>query len=282
MARDWTRAEVEATVADYLAMLGAELDARPYSKTEHRRRLSRLLENRSDGAIERKHQNISAVLLEFGIPYIDGYKPLRNYQILLFEVVEDRLKHSTSLVASVEKDVQSLVEVPTIQDILEALVQPPVATQRAGPARRAVVSLPAAGLRTNYLQLEARNRALGQAGEEFVLRFEAARLSRAGGDRLAARIERVSETRGDSAGFDILSFNLSGRERLIEVKTTKYGPITPFFVTRNELEVSRLRPRDYHLYRVFDFRRLPRLFLKRGDLSDTFSLDPAQYLARIA
>ena len=41
--RDWSREEVEATVADYLSMLGAELREEEYSKTEHRRALQRLL-----------------------------------------------------------------------------------------------------------------------------------------------------------------------------------------------------------------------------------------------
>ena len=76
----WSRVEVEAIVADYVAMLTAELRREPYSKTAHRRALAPLLDARSDGAIERKHQNISAVLIELGFPYIFGYKPLGNYQ----------------------------------------------------------------------------------------------------------------------------------------------------------------------------------------------------------
>jgi len=88
MAEDWSRQEVEATVEDYFAMLHAELRAEPFNKTQHRRHLASLLRARSDGAIERKHQNISAVLIELGFPYIQGYKPLSNYQQLLFDVVE--------------------------------------------------------------------------------------------------------------------------------------------------------------------------------------------------
>jgi len=43
VAEDWTRAEVEAIVRDYFSMLGLELQDRPYSKAEHRRRLKPLL-----------------------------------------------------------------------------------------------------------------------------------------------------------------------------------------------------------------------------------------------
>src|SRR3990172_9157887 len=116
MRRDWSREEVEATVASYLAMLGAELEGRPYSKTEHRSHLSKLLNNRSAGAIERKHQNIGAVLLEFGLPYVDGYKPLRNYQQLLYDTIADRLKHTPELVTTIERDLQQLVTVPAVDD----------------------------------------------------------------------------------------------------------------------------------------------------------------------
>lgn len=77
MALDWTREEVEATVADYLSMLSAYLRGEEYSKAEHRRNLHKSLNDRSDAAIERKHQNISAILLyDRDMPYIPGYKPL--------------------------------------------------------------------------------------------------------------------------------------------------------------------------------------------------------------
>src|SRR5690242_12814674 len=97
MATDWSRFEVEAVIADYFAMLAAELMGEPYNKTEHRRQLSLLLNNRSDGSIERKHQNISAIMIELGYPYIAGYKPLGNYQKLLAEVVTERVGTDSQL-----------------------------------------------------------------------------------------------------------------------------------------------------------------------------------------
>jgi len=114
-----------------------------------------------------------------------------------------------------------------------------------------------------------------------VVRFETARLIAAGADRLAGKIERVSITSGDSAGFDVMSFDETGRERLIEVKTTRYGCETPFFVSRNEVAVSRKERERYRVYRVFDFRRNPRFFQRCGQIDQMFSLEPAQYEARI-
>lgn len=87
MSDHWSPEEVEATVSDYLEMLAMELRGQSFNKAEHNRILLNRLNHRSRGAIERKHQNISAVLIDLGYPYIDGYKPLFNYQDLLYRVV---------------------------------------------------------------------------------------------------------------------------------------------------------------------------------------------------
>ena len=216
--RDWSREEVEATVADYLDMFRSEMAGVPYSKAEHRRRLGKLLNNRSEPSIEYKHANISAAMIDLGCGYISGYKPRHNYQRLLYEVLSELVFGDEKLLAVVEADVRKPGEVPTVDDILSILTEPPKRKRAHGTVRERPVT-PRGPV--NYLEMEARNRSLGAAGEEFVLRFEQARLLAAGQDRLAGRIEHVAQTRGDGDGFDILSFEPSGAERLIEVKTTK-------------------------------------------------------------
>jgi hypothetical protein len=94
-------------------------------------------------------------------------------------------------------------------------------------------------------------------------------------------VEHVAVTRGEGAGFDVLSFEASDRERLIEVKTTAYGKATPFYVTRNEVSTSAARDRDYHLYRIFDFRKDPRLYSLNGSLERTCALQPVVFVARV-
>lgn len=91
MPSAWSREEVEATVADYFRMLELELAGQKYNKSEHRSRLLPLLNNRTPSAVELKHQNISAILAELGRHFISGYKPARNYQRLLFEVIADQI-----------------------------------------------------------------------------------------------------------------------------------------------------------------------------------------------
>jgi hypothetical protein len=91
--RDWTETEVRLIVSDYFDMLEAELLGAPYKKSNHRKILAPQLVGRSDGSIEFKHQNISAVLVERGLPYIAGYKPRGNFQGLLAVEVEGFLTH---------------------------------------------------------------------------------------------------------------------------------------------------------------------------------------------
>lgn len=281
MPTDWSRVEVEALVADYIRMLDAELRAEPYSKTAHRRGLAPLLNGRPDGSIERKHQNVSAILIELGYPYIFGYKPLGNYQRLLYEVTAERISADARLASTV----RAAVEAPALPvtpgaGLLDLWEEPPIPAEPLGypPSReRPATRRPA----VNYLEREARNASLGRAGEEFVIRFERERLVSAGREALADQIVHVAAVEGDGAGFDVRSFEPNGKDRLIEVKTTAYGKQTPFFLSRNELQVSQQRSDTYHLYRLFRFREAPRLFGIRGALEQVCRLEPVQYSARV-
>jgi len=120
---------------------------------------------------------------------------------------------------------------------------------------------------------------LGLAGEKLILEFEHKRLWQAGKKDLANRIEHVAEAQGGNLGFDILSFETNGRERLIEVKTTRFGELTPFFASKNEVDVSDIRENEYQLYRLFKFSQQPKLFILQGALRKTCSLDPVQFAA---
>ncbi len=277
MPEAWSQEEVEVTVADYFAMLEKELRGESYNKSAHRRALLVLLDNRSETAVERKHMNISAILRDFDHPWIDGYKAYGNYQSLLFDVVEARLNLDQSVRQIVENMTVQPAETPVLRNLLDRWTEPPefeIVDRVAEPNHQRK------GRKINYLKREAENISLGNAGEAFVLRFEAERLHRLGQTRLADRIEHVSHTQGDGLGYDILSFESSGRERLIEVKTTAYGKRTPFFVTKNELECSQEERDRYYLYRVFTFRNSPGLFGIQGSLDHSFSLEPNLYVAR--
>lgn len=285
MPGHWTDFENEAIVADYFDMLSKEIAGVPYNKTEHRRRLSRLLNGRTDGSIELKHQNISAILDERGVRWINGYKPRFNYQFALFEAVVARIEAAApgTVLEGVER-VEG-TQGPTVHDVLDILVQPPT---RLGSRRRFrerpmhPYSLPAAPRQpqvVDYLQREAAKRDLGLAGEELALRFEHARLVKVGAGSLAEKIQHVSKQIGDSEGFDILSYEPSGQPRLIEVKTTNHSRDTPFFLSKNEVHVSRANEPHYHLYRIYSFKRAPQMFTLPGALTESCVLDPIHFMA---
>jgi hypothetical protein len=218
-------------------------------------------------------------MLALGLPYINGYKPRGNYQGMLMDVAEAQVQTHTELqdaalaavlrpaIATASTASKAVwVPPPKPARIREA---PAIYTPRFSPAKR------------DYLAQEARNRSLGRAGELFVLELEARRLHAAGKKTLGERIEHVAATQGDGPGFDVLSFEEDGRERLIEVKTTAFGELTPFFVSRNEVARSEADAQRYHLYRVFDFRNHARLFQLPGAITASCTLDATTYLARL-
>jgi hypothetical protein len=278
---DWSADEVVATVADYFHMLTLELSGQSYNKSVHRRALLARLTERSEASIELKHRNISAVLLEFGCPYISGYKPLPHYQGLLQEVVADRLARDSLL----DKAAISAVELPaapalasTYEGILQAA--PVMTVKEPRPAEYSPKHF--VGVQRDYLAREARNRSLGLAGEVFVIAFEQHRLWQLGKKLLSEKVEHVSKTKGDGLGYDVLSFDSDGRERFIEVKTTSFGRETPFYVSRNELSFSTSFASQYSLCRVFEFRRKPRMFELPGSIQGQVLLDPVSFLARFS
>ncbi len=273
---DWSRVEVEAITADYLDMLSLELAGVPYNKAAHRRSLLARLDGRSEASIEFKHANISAALLGAGFPYIQGYKPRSNYQQLLAEVVSERLAASKQLQELAAADADGPMVAPEPDDLLGVLTYAPHVEV---PSNTALEPAIARAVATNFIEREARNRSLGAAGEEFVIRYEQARLIGAGCEALAHRIEHTSRVRGDYEGYDILSFETDGSERLIEVKTTKYGKETPFFVTRNEVAVSERHAAAYNVYRMFSFRQAPRLYLLPGAIGRSCHITAQSYLA---
>lgn len=138
----WSRVECEAIVADYIDMLSRECRGEPFIKAEHLRVLQGKLNNRSEGAIEFKHGNISAILLEEGHVYLRGYRPAKNYQRMLRDVVIDRLfKEENNLITQEDKLNQERGMLFDGSSFQEVLVDPP--EKKITPPRKEIVSGPA-------------------------------------------------------------------------------------------------------------------------------------------
>ena len=278
----WSRSEVDLIVEDYFDMLRTELLGESFSKKQHRKAIQALLTSRSEGSIEFKHANISAVLVGMGLPYIEGYKPRGNYQALLEGGVEAFLQARPGFLAQ-------FYAAPRINPIeqkypdlgLDLLFEPPP-EQILGPDKTSAPWTTRRDRKLDFAKRDADNRHLGRLGEQFSFEVEKLRLLQAGRDDLAKKVEWVADTLGDGLGFDLLSFDEKDEsERFIEVKTTGLGKFFPFYVTDNEVRCSEAEPTKYHLYRVFDFSRSPRLYVLPGALSSVCQLTPVQYRATV-
>lgn len=274
---DWTKAEVEAVVSDYFDMLAVEAMGAAYSKAEHNRALRRRLKSRSKASVELKHQNISAILEELGLPYIQGYKPRDNYQAMLRESVLDFIKRNNSddathIIDAAERPPQK----SPVPSWASALVEPPEPSASKKEKKGPKVRLPK---KLDYAGRDERNRALGKAGEEWVCELERRRLRAEGRSDLAKMVDPIAIRKGDGLGFDVKSYNCDETELFIEVKTTNGGIQTPFIISRNEVEFSAEENKRFRLYRVFNFKTKPQFYILEGDLKKTLHLEVDDYRA---
>jgi len=274
----WDWLECEFLVNDYMVMLEKQLKGSKYSKADHRRELMGRLNNRSKGSIEYKHQNVSAVLVELGLPYIPGYKPAFNYQKQLKQVVLSYFAGNQSLL----DDVNSFGENEVIESVPAELSWndvydpiPPEHVTRVSERKPQYLAK-----RVDYTEREFRNRQLGLKSEQFVFNLERERLVKAGRPDLAREVEWSSQERGDGLGFDIRSFDLERETELfVEVKATNSGKYQPFYISENERAFSNDFADAYSLYRVYEFREAPRIFILSGAVEQYVQLFPTNYRA---
>lgn len=194
--RDWTDEELDLIVADYFSMLVSEISRALYDKTQHRQALMSLI-NRSNSSIEFKHHNISAVLQQLDLPWINGYKPRPHFQKTIVNAIDRYLsqhptaQHPEALAGSFADRPQLFVEPPP--ELGPKALRPEVIqrlVRKFNPAER------------DFL-----NRKLGHDGEETIFLFEQQRLRQLDRPDLAKKVRWVSKEDGDGAGYDILSFD---------------------------------------------------------------------------
>lgn len=268
-------------VADYFDMLELDLLGKIYNKAEHNRLIRERLTARSKSSVEFKHQNVSAVLLKLGLPYIDGYKPARNYQRSLVDIVKAHLENNRGFLTVLEQSADAIPDqLPKIDHWDRIFEAPPDETPT--PEELPEPWRSREGWKIDFARRDAGNRRLGRLGENFTLDLERRRLQSHGRDDLAKKVEWVADTSGDGLGYDVLSFDeVDDSERFIEVKTTVRGKYSPFFVTSNEVRCSQALARQYHLYRLFRFMEQPRVYVLHGALSDLCRLEPVAYRATV-
>lgn len=86
----WTKEQCEAVLSLYMQFLAWQKSETPYQKAAPVRGCAALI-GKTKGAVEAKMMNISGVLDSLDKEYVTGYKPLKNAQKLLVEVVKQRV-----------------------------------------------------------------------------------------------------------------------------------------------------------------------------------------------
>lgn len=122
--------------------------------------------------------------------------------------------------------------------------------------------------KTDYLARNQRNSILGSKGEELVLNSEKISLKKAGKEDLANRVQRISID-DDTLGYDILSFELDGNEKHIEVKTSSgKGSQIRFYVSANEYAIGQTLE-NYYIYYVEEIDTLtPKITIIKNPIDD--------------
>ena len=215
------------------------------------------------------------MLVNYGHVYIRGYLPAQNFQRALETAVLEWIEGRNDLVDVIDESPVLNPHAPAATYLFaEILSSPPDPRRVARPTREQVA------LKVDFVRLDAQNRTLGSNGEEFVFGIEQRRLH----DEelrpdLAKRVRWRARDEGDGLGYDILSFEPDGTDRLIEVKTTGGGIYTQFALTGNELACSQRHSTRYQLYRLYNFGPSPRLYVLSGALDKTCTLIATRYRA---
>ena len=270
----WTDEENDLIVADYFAMLAEDMAGRPYNKAQHWRSLMPLLRSRTEGSIEFKHQNISAVLKGLGEDWILGYKPAFNFQTTLVDAVARWLAWNPVWLGRMPGSRSA----NGLREAAQIWIGPSPTLSNQPPPLELEQMLHVAK-KFDVAGRDERNRALGRAGEARVVAHERSALKVAGRDDLARKVRWISEEDGDGAGYDIASFTPDGQERLIEVKTTNGWERKPFYISRNELAVAEERRSEWCLFRLWNFSREPKAFELRPPLDAHVSLTATAFQA---
>src|SRR5207302_9947886 len=128
-----------------------------------------VLIDRARSSVEFKHQNVTAVMRDMQLPFIDGYKPRSNYQDSLIAEVQRYLGAHPDVREAFDAEAFKLPDSSLIRLATpERFVQPP----ERGSIVREGPPLPRLPIRFDYPEQDAANRKLGKSGEEFVVELE--------------------------------------------------------------------------------------------------------------
>jgi len=139
--------------------------------------------------------------------------------------------------------------------------------------------IPPTSSKIDYIEQQKQRKRIGNRGEAIVLSMEEKRLQDAGRPDLVKNIRHISD-KNDRDGYDILSFEIDGSPRHIEVKATSAGNLDRgFYISANELEKAKALE-NYYIYFVFSaISKNPKILpIKEPDLKGAYyNIEPVSY-----
>lgn len=138
-----------------------------------------------------------------------------------------------------------------IEDLSNAKISSRSIEERQEKQRRFVAR------KVDFKTLNNEHSALGDAGENFALEWERNRLRELNVTfNILDEVVHFSRKYGDGAGYDIISRKDANYELLhIEVKTTKGGLDTPFYMSANERAYIEINKDSTLIYRVYNYNQ---------------------------
>ena len=103
----------------------------------------------------------------------------------------------------------------------------------------------------DFKKMFEENDGTGVMGEKIALELEKRRLQEAGRPDLAAKIYLTRDKQGNTAPFDILSYDIDGSEKYIEVKSTTTRDCYRFYISQREINFCKQNVDHYLIYRIF-------------------------------
>ena len=265
---DWSDWQNDMVVAEYFEIHRIQSAGGEVNKQQRYRDLGAII-GRGEGSVANKLYNVSAVLRRLEMETAQGLSPRFNIQQSLSDAVE-RFLDGHPLFVFGEPTLPAFDPI----DVVE--VSAPALGSAKPTLERTVERI---ARKYNYAERDARNRKLGFLGEQLIFEREKKRLLKAGKEKLAGKVRFVSQVDGDGLGYDIRSFEPSGEERLLEVKTTNGPATTDFFLSRTEREVSLERPDAWRLHRVHLFSTSPKIFVLSPPLEHSVRLEAENWRA---
>jgi len=137
------------------------------------------------------------------------------------------------------------------------------------------------GRKIDFIEKAKKDAKTGLLGEELVVNYEKDFLIKNHRTDLAEKVKWVAKE-ADGYGYDVLSYDLNGNEKYIEVKTTKLDKDQPFEISANELRTSYEFKDQYWIYRIFSLdTKQPEFYKTQGEMNKHYDLEPTSFKAYI-